>query len=99
MSPEGMLPTELFGHTCFRQLSQFVASIAFFNGSEYFLAASIHGTSTVDSSCKYQKFVFFCDFEIEVIKIHGNCVDLFLGNLERRMSVGKLPSLWRFWSK
>lgn len=59
MSPEGILSTDLFGYTVLRQLSQFVASIVFFNGSEYFLAASIHGTSTVDSSCKYQRAVFF----------------------------------------
>ncbi|KAK4764876.1 hypothetical protein SAY86_025966 [Trapa natans] len=38
---------ELSSHTAYRQLSQLVASIIFFHGSEYILAVSFHGRSNV----------------------------------------------------
>ncbi|EEF28069.1 protein-S-isoprenylcysteine O-methyltransferase A [Ricinus communis] len=39
--------TEIFSYTACRQLSQMFFSISFFHGSEYLLAISIHGKSTV----------------------------------------------------
>ncbi|KAK4754518.1 hypothetical protein SAY87_002622 [Trapa incisa] len=42
-----LLRSELSSHTAYRQLSQLVASIIFFHGSEYILAVSFHGRSNV----------------------------------------------------
>lgn len=38
---------EILGHTCYRQLSQMLMTILVFHGSEYILAVSIHGKSSV----------------------------------------------------
>ncbi|XP_043706330.1 protein-S-isoprenylcysteine O-methyltransferase A-like [Telopea speciosissima] len=41
---------EMFGYTAIRQLSQMIASVAFFHSSEYVLAVAIHGRSNVTLS-------------------------------------------------